>query len=299
MPLPPISNIPTASPSRRLRDQLLDTEGHLGQHLHHLAQGTDGYIYLTRAALQTHQVDVEPFPRTSPRLHLDPAHTTPLDALSEGTLNSANRASLAALEGSFQGWGIHELIDDDGQHLLARAHPVGPRAVHRWQVVWLGSRKEWLVTKGSLHWTEGTVADNFTSARNLSRDFPNTFLSGQQGWITLPCQILPESFTFDDSLGNFSGGYRLSPPPRPVLSPLPPTQSPPIKTINFSGVLQDEENPLIESQSFTAGTLHLPIAWVSPPNSQHRTPQIIPFATNDIQLSSEVWLGSLPLPSMF
>jgi hypothetical protein len=285
-----VSNPVDPGKTRRQRRQLLDMGDHLDQHLHHTVQGQDGALYLAWGGLSTNQVDIEPYPRLSPRSRGGLMGST-------GRLDAKNSSALKALNQEFEGYGLQELVDEDGQHMLARANPIGPSAVHRFQVMWLGSRHQWLVSEGSLAWLEGTHEDNFTSTESRITDFPRTFLDGIEGWITLPCMITPEDVEVDESLGTVVGGYRLSPPPTASISSHP-SQSPSRRNVTFSGVLHDAGNPLVENHTHTVATLHLPIAWVSPPSRSHRTPQIIPFTTGNLLLNSALWLGALPPLSM-
>lgn len=278
---------------RRLRD-ILDHRRQFGPMLVH---GRDGRLYLACGALQPHQPDIDPFP------YREPLHRAgePADAL----LDFRNHADLVELEASLAGWGIQNLTDigtgtAGGDHVLARANLVGSKRIHDFQVVWIGSRKEWLVLEGGIRWPE---YDNITGSFEVKTQlYDRIHLDGIAGWIVLPVDVEPGEYDSESVPPPLTSqvGYKLTAPAAPIITSSPSNSPPELSLDSFS--LSPPGPPYREVRNWGAGRFMLPIARVEPPGTNGTgtagtVPMIHQFSGGSWNVSSDgtaVWTGTFP-----
>ncbi len=280
MPLPELSpESAEQSAARQRQAQLRDMEANGGQFAPQLVQGDDGRLYLAWRSTH-HQADEAPYPKGSPAFNLPGL----LD--DDAFTNAGNDAALGRMEASISDYGIQSPADEQGRSIITRANCAGISPVHAFQVIWLGSRRQWLVAPGMLRWTTGRMEDH---PAPQVREYPRTFLDAGTGWITLRCEIQPENN--DGHALETDRTYELMPPTAPRLEQNP-RQRPSLRTVTFGPGGID----VFITQ--TSGTIHLPIAWVSPPGRGKKSPEIHQYVRSSYYFSDPRWTGALPIPTI-
>lgn len=275
--------------ARQLNRRLRDTEDHLGQFSAQLAHGADGVLYLARAGLANPLLDVEPYPRLTPQSRAG----EPPDVL----LDLQNDAALRRLENSLSDYGLQELSDTLGQHVLARANPITTRPVHDLQVVWLGSRRRWAVMPGGLRWREYDDLSEDGAVETKTRLYEKTYLDGVHGWIIIPVDVTVQDYDSRDP-GHLTGqsGYQLTPHPIGITGG--PQHHPPTRSLD-SGELSF--GVYWNTVTWKSGQFLLPIAYVEAPGfNGHRSPFIHQAALGSWNVSSDAspyWSGTWPRSS--
>lgn len=258
LPLPDVASAPEkSSPARVTQARLRDIEANLEQMTPQLVQSEDGRLYLAWASLRTEQVDIEPFQHrpSLPRL-------SPVEEDDEAMVELWNSAALRRVEESLSDYGLQTPVDSQGNQLLAPANPVAVSPVDPWQVVWMGSRRQWKLTPGGVY-----------RLGSVLLDYSGGDWDGRAGWFYVPVRG-------GESLGSpvFQAG-------QPQFSAGRPPDAQALRTITWE-VFTTEV-------AWSAGTYAVPIAYVEPPSEQHKAPLILPWARGRIDLDQTSWAGFL------
>lgn len=264
-------------------------ELNLEQYWPQLIQSSDGVLHLACSAMQDQQPDIETYPRLSPMLRAPQLGDDTDDLL----VDAWNAAAIRRLEHLLEMYGLQVPVDDNGMTLLGRANPVAVSPVHDFQVLWLGSLRQWLVGPGTVRWTELVHVTGVMTSRQHETGL--TPLDGIDGWVVLPMTFSPETFDTGASFVSNPEGYTArveSPEIHPGGDP--PASVFPKLTCTSIGVAN--QGGYREIRTWAPGRVLLQLARVEPPSATRRTPRIRQVLRGGLSFSP-FWDGSLPNPT--
>lgn len=255
---------------RKLRDMDEELSGYGPQMIH----GEDGRLYFAWAAIPEHFTECVPFPANLPINPLPPGEDVDgLDYRNAATLNNIEMRLLG-------GGPLQAITDISGQDIFTRAIPVAVRQAHPFQVVWLGSRRQWILTEGKVGFGTGFAMTE------VVREFKRTPLDPKNGWLVLPLKLTPSWFGYDLQASSFALEVG-----EPYIT-AQPVQKPPTVQWILDGTLFTDG--FSQRADWKPGTINFPIAYLEPPNGSHRTPRIIPALKGNVMFLSKLWPGSMP-----
>lgn len=274
--------------SQRMRGKLRDMEANLDQFIPQIVQGDDGRRYLCMAGMLPHQASSEPYPYQTPQ-----SRVPGLEDIDLSRVDFSNLAMIQRIEDRLNLFGNQAPTDGAGQSMTTRANPMGFSPNHDFQVVWSGTRRQWLVHAGSVSWLERPQSEPDTII-NRSVAFPSKWLnkdsgdSAPNGCIALAMNFAP----WWPASGNSSdSGYLLNPQgPFFITNPAP---TPAILTWKTSGALGGDEE-FVQTFTWSGGRYYAVLAYVEAPCAAHKAPLIEQFARGSISLTEANWPGARP-----
>lgn len=280
--MPSLAQPPDAGAARRLKARLRDIELHLDAYAPQVVESQDGRVYLAANCMVHNIVQTEPYPYLTPNSRLE---------RESKNLDFANAAAVARIEDRLVEYGMNNLEDRDRANMLTRANPCGFKG-HAFQVVWSGTRRQWLVLEGRLTWYEKAAGS--ASVQTKTHEYERLWLNGENGFIVLPISVQP--YWPDTTPGSREGSrYTLTVNGPPKLVAVP-QQTPPELTIQMRGTLSSPG--FSATQTWSPGKYDLIIARVLVPDGTRRpAPHIVQFVTGRLEFRSfdlYGWDGARP-----
>lgn len=268
-----------------LQNRLRDMEANLGLYGHQVVHGDDGRLYLAWGFLPDRQSTDDAYPYLTPSLRMPELGDDELTML-----DMRNASLVARMEHMLEDYGRQAPLSRTGDLHLSRANPLAVKQAHPFQVLWLGSRREWLVTEGYVQRLQYGLDD--AEATIVREDTDQKILPGEAGWLVVDVKLEPASYEQGDGIGGPFRGYAMSVNGVRHAGEAPESKPPTLGMYSW-GVIG--RGTYRDSSTWSPGTVSLPLAYVEPP-ANRRAPVIRQVVKNGWYFTDPQWPGSLPHP---